>query len=109
MISRVLSNFYYVTNIFDQHIFDNDTAAFLMFFWNVHGYAFCLFFLNERSITTSILMIHLKCTVVHYVNLNSSSKNKPFLNYGPLNILFCFFLFLIYVYFNKAFVKKFMK
>ena len=54
-------------------------------------------------------MIHLKCTVVHYANLNSSSKNKPFLNYGPLNILFCFFLFLIYVYFNKDFVKKFMK
>ena len=50
-----------------------------------------LFFLNERNMTTSLLMIHLKCTVVHYTNLNWSSKNKPFLNYGSLNMLFCFF------------------
>ena len=55
-------------------------------------------------------MIHLKCTFVHYSNLNSSSINKPFLNYGPLNMLFLFFFrFLIYVYFNEAFVKKVMK
>ena len=53
-----------------------------------------LFFLNERNITTSLLMIHLKCTVVHYANLNSSSKNKPFLNYGLLNMLFRLFDFL---------------
>ena len=25
-----------------------------------------LFFLNKRNITTSLLMIHLKCTAVHY-------------------------------------------
>ena len=68
-----------------------------------------LFFLNERNITTSLLMIHLKCAVVHYANLNSSSINKPFLNYEPLNMLFRFFRFLIYVDFNEAFVKKFMK
>ena len=45
---------------------------------------------------------------MHYSNLNSSSINKPFLNYGPLNMLslFFFFRFLIYVYFNEAFVKK---
>ena len=54
-------------------------------------------------------MMHLKCAVVHYANLNSSSINKPFLNYGPLNMLFRFFRFLIYVYFNEAFVKKIMK
>ena len=68
-----------------------------------------LFFLNERNMTTSLLMIHLKCTVVHYTNLNWSSKNKPFLNYGSLNMLFRFFRFLNYVYFNEAFVKIFMK
>ena len=68
-----------------------------------------LFFLNERNITTSLLMIYLKCTVVHYANLNSSSINKLFLNYGLLNMLFRFFRFLIYVYFNEAFVKNFMK
>ena len=54
-------------------------------------------------------MIHLKRTVVHYANLISSSINKPFLNYGPLNMLFHILEFLIYVYFNEAFVKKFMK
>ena len=27
---------------------------------------FSLFFLNKRNITTSLLMLHLKCTVVHY-------------------------------------------
>ena len=64
-----------------------------------------LFFLNERNITTSLLMIHLKCTVVHYSNLNSSSINKLFLNYERLSI-YIFFQFLIYVHFNEAFVKK---
>ena len=39
-------------------------------------------------------MIYLKCTVVHYANLNSISKNKPFLNYGLLKMLFRFFYFL---------------
>ena len=39
-------------------------------FGNLHENAFCFFiFLNERN----ILMIQLKCTVVHYVNLRSSS------------------------------------
>ena len=38
-----------------------------------------LFFLNQRNITTSLLMIHLKCTVVHYANLNSISISKPYL------------------------------
>ena len=54
-----------------------------------------LFFLNERNITTSLLMIHLKCTVVHYTNLNSTSINKPFFNYGLLNMLLLFLQFLI--------------
>ena len=105
-ISRVLVNFYYVTNIFDLHIFDNETTAFLFFFL-IHFVS--LVFLNERNITTSPSMIHSKFTVVHYAHLNSSSKNKSFLNYGPLNMLFCFLRFLICVYFNEAFVKKFMK
>ena len=45
-------------------------------------------------------MIHLKCTDVHYANLNSSSINKPYCK------LFRFFQFLIYVYFSEIFVKK---
>ena len=78
------------------------------FFFNLHGYAFRFFivFQNESNITTSPLMIHLKCTIVHYADLNSSSKNKPILNYGSLNMLFRFFQFLIHVYFVETFVKK---
>ena len=93
-------------------IFDLDvilTCGFFLksHFLNLHGTAFLFFiFLNERSIETSFLMTQLKCTVVHYPNLNSGSVNKPFLNYRPLNMLFRFFRFLIYVYFNKAFVKN---
>ena len=37
-----------------------------------------LFFLKKRNITRSLLMKHLKCTVIHYVNLNPSSINKYF-------------------------------
>ena len=60
--------------------------------------SFLYFFQNERKIRTSFLVIHLKCTVVHYANLNSSSKNKPFLNYGSLNMLFRFFFrFLMFI------------
>ena len=82
------------------------------FFWSLHGYAFCFFnfFQNERNITTSLLMIHLKCTAVHYANLNSSSKNKPVLNYGLLNMLFRFFQFLLFVFILvKLLSKKLMK
>ena len=71
--------FYYVTNIFDLHIFDNETAAPLKLFeifMEMHFVS--LFFLNERNITTSLLMIHLKCAVVHYANPNSSTTYKPF-------------------------------
>ena len=108
---RVLSNFYYVTNIFDLHIFENEKAALSYFFFNLHGFAFWLFFLNERNITTSLLMKNLKCTVVHYTNLNWSSKNKPFLNYGCAEYaisLFFLFAIYVYVYFNEAFVKIFV-
>ena len=70
-MSKVLITFYYVTNIFDLHTFYNKTF---------HGNEFCFFFfLNERNITTSPLMMYLKCTVVYYANLNPSSINKPYL------------------------------
>ena len=85
-----------VSNIFDPHICDNERAALLNFFEISNGYAFCffIFFQNERNITTSLLMTHLKCTVVHYAKLNSSSKNKPILNYGCWICYFVFFAFL---------------
>ena len=73
---------------------------FNFFFWNWTDMNFVsLFFLNERNISTPLLMLHLKCTVMHYAN--SSSKDKPFLSYGSFNMLFRFFGFLIYVYFNE--------
>ena len=63
--------FYWVRNIFDLHIFENETAALLIFFLICTDMRFgSLFFLNERNMTTSLLMIHLKVTVKHYTNLN---------------------------------------
>ena len=67
-----------------------------------------LFFLNERKIITSLLMIHLKCAVVRYSNLNSRSINKPYLRAVEYDISF-FFRFLIYFHFREAFAKNFMK
>ena len=102
--------FYYVTNIFDLHIFDNKTTVLSTFFEICKEMNFVSFFLNEGNFIISRLMVHLKCTAAaHYTNLNSSSINKPFSNYGPLNMLFHFFQFLNYVYFNDAFVKKLSK
>ena len=76
----VVMNFYCVTNIFDLHTFDNEETALLKFFEiSMEMHFVSLFFLNERYITTSLLMIHLKCTVVHYVNLYSSSISKNYL------------------------------
>ena len=101
--------FYYVTKIFDLHTFDDERTAFSKFFeicLEIHFVS--LFFLNETNIRTSFLIIHLKCTVVHYTDLNSRSINKPYVRTVE-NALSCFFLFLLYVYFNKAFVKDFME
>ena len=72
--------FYYVTNIFDLHTFDNEKTTLLKIFEiSIEMHFVFLFFLNERNIATSLLMIHLKYPVVHYANLNSSSINKPYL------------------------------
>ena len=75
------------------HFWQRNGSSF-KFLWYLQMHFVSSFFLNEWNITTSLLMIHLKCTVAHYSNLNSSSINKPFLNYGPLNMLFRFFDFL---------------
>ena len=107
-VNKFIHKYSAVTSIFDLHIFGNETAALLRFFEiSTEMHIVCLFFLNERNISTSLLMIHLKCTVVHYVNLNSSSINKSLLDYRPLKMLFCFFQILIYVYFNETFVNYF--
>ena len=101
--------FYYVTNIFDLHTFENEMTVFLEFFKISTEIDFVsMYFLNERNITTSLLMMHLKRTVAHYAYLNPSFINKPYLRAFEYAIS-CFFLFLIYDYFNEAFVKNFMK
>ena len=88
---------YYVTNIFDLHTFDNEMTALLKFFEiSTEMHFVSLFFLNKRNITTSLLMMHLKCTVVHYANLNSSSINTPYLRAVEYAVFFCFdFLFVV--------------
>ena len=59
--------------------FDNETAAILKFSEICKEMYFdSLLFLNEANITTSFLIIYLKCTVVRYASLNSSPVNKPF-------------------------------
>ena len=53
--------------IFDLYTFDNETMALVKFLKTSREIHFLyLFFLNERNITSSFLMIHLKCVVVHY-------------------------------------------
>ena len=91
-ISRVLSNFYYVTNISDLHIFENETTTLLNLFWNLHGYAFCFFISSKWKKHYNPPLDDTFKMYCCAANLNSSSINKPFLNYGLLNMLFrCFF------------------
>ena len=69
---------YYVTNIFDLRTFENETTTLLKYFEICREmHIFSLFFLNQTN-STSLLVIHLKCTVVHYANLNSNSVSKSF-------------------------------
>ena len=68
------------------------TALLIIFFQICEEILFASSFsLNERNISTSLLMMNLKCNAVHYGKLNSSLINKPFLNYGQVNMLFRFF------------------
>ena len=61
-----------------------------------------LFFLNERTITTSLLRIHLKCTFVHYVNLNSSFINKPY--FRAVEYAISGFFFFLFFFFDFLFI-----
>ena len=65
----------------------------LKFFWNLYGRAFCfLNFVKWGNIKASVLLILLKCIVLDYFNWNESFTGRLFSNYGPLNMLFHFFL-----------------
>ena len=57
-----------------------------------------LFFVNERNITTSLLMISLKLTVVHYANVSSSSINKSNLRAAEYGISFLFVFFISFLF-----------
>ena len=97
--------FYYVTSIFDLHNFDNETTALLKFFEISTEMHFVFsFFVIERNITTSLLMIESKCAVVNYANLNS----RPIIRsiYGPLNMLFRFFSISYLCLFQQRFCQK---
>ena len=100
--------FYYFANVFDLFTFGNETTALLKIFEiSTEMHSVSLFSLNERNVTTSLLMVLLKFTIVHYANLNSGPVNKHYLR--VVYALFAFFRFLVYVYFNDVFVKDFMK
>ena len=102
--------FYKVANIFDLHLFDNETTAVLNFLKVLRKSILFLYFLNERNIKTSPLMIHSRWAVVHYANRKSSCRNNPLnMLYEPLNMPLALFRFLIYVCFSKAFVKNLMR
>ena len=63
----------------------------------------------KEILKPQILLILLKYIFVGYSNANESFADRLFSNYGPLNILFHFFRYLIYSVFHKTFVKKFIK
>ena len=69
--------FYYVTSVFYLQIFDNERLAVSKVFEIcTEIYFFSLFILNERNIITLLLMIHLKCTVLHYAKAKYKAKLK---------------------------------
>ena len=87
----------------------NETTALLTFSENSMEIHFVsLFFVNERNITTSLLMISLKLTVVHYANVSSSSINKSYLRaveYG-ISFLFVFFISFLFMFILTRLLSK---
>ena len=78
----------------------------LNFFWSLHGRAICfLNFSNEGNIKASILSVLLKCSFVGCSNGNESFTGRLFSNYGPLNMLFHFFRYLICNVFQRLLSK----
>ena len=67
-------------------------ASYEVLLWEIH---FISFFLNERNITISLMMMYLKFNVVQYANLNSNSIKKPCLR--AIEYVFSDFLFISYL------------
>ena len=100
--------FYYITNIVDIHTSANETTALLKFFQiSTEMHFVSLFFVSERNTATLLLMVHLKCTVAHYANLNSRPINKPYLRAVEYAIFFNFsFTFILTRLLSKTLWKK---
>ena len=95
----------YVTNIFDLHTYDKETTAlFKKIEISTEMHFVSLFFLNEKSITTLLLMVHLKCAVVHYANLNSSSIDKPY--FRVVEYAICFFFDVLFMFILTKLLSK---
>ena len=66
-----------------------------------------LFFLNERNIATILLMIQMYCSSLCWSKFKL--HKQVVLKLRAVEYAISFFRFLVYVYFNKAFVKEIMK
>ena len=76
-------------------------------FCDLPGNTFCFFaFLNERNIKTTLLVINLKCFASTF-KLHKQVVLKLLVVKCAISGFFGFFWFLIYLYFNEAFVKNF--
>ena len=109
-ISRVLMKFYYVINILIYTLLTQWNDGSLNLFWNLDGNGFCFFIFSKWKKYHNLTFDDtFKSTVVHYANLNSSSISKPFLDYGPSSMLFCFLDFLFMFILTRLLSKTWWK
>ena len=100
-ILKVLIKFCGFTNFYDLKFLHNETTTLPLFLKICMRKPFASQILsNEWNIKVSILLIFLKCIVGGYSNGNKSFIGRLFSNYGPLNMLFHFFRYLIYSVFT---------
>ena len=100
----MLINFYHFTNLWDLKFLDNETTA--LFLKLARKRLLLLKFCQMREILKPQFCWYF---LVGCSNGNESFTGRLFSNYGPLNMLFHFFRYLIYSVFHKTFAKKFMK
>ena len=109
-ILRVLGNFYYVTNIFDLHICKNETATLLIFFEICTDMHFVSLFFSKWKQHYNLPVddtFKMYCCALCW--LKFKLQKEALLKLRVVEYAISFFLFLIYVYFNEALVKIFMK
>ena len=105
-ILRILSNFYYVTNILEQHIFDNETAALLIFFLNLHGYAFCFFiFSNNLPFEDTFKMY---CCAWWWFKFKFQKQTLLKLWVVEYAISFLFFCYFLFMFILLKFLSKYL-